>query len=255
MVKPSHPTQPPAPGRQQAGPPKQPLLMELSLLPGQVEGYLQALLPPRPPAVADMERLAEREDFPIIGPQVGRVLHLLASVTGARRILELGSGYGYSAYWFASAMPPEGRVICTEGGAGNIARGKDFLSRAGVIDRVEFHQGNALDIIDRVDGDFDIIFNDIDKGDYPAAARKAVPRLRPGGLFVSDNVLWSGKVAAPAPGDAWTRAIVEFNEHLMGHPDLHTTILPVRDGLLVAWKRPKAAKPAPAPAGRADRRR
>lgn len=209
---------------------------ELDIVDPRIEAYLRSLLPPREPVMAEMEALAEKNRFPIVGPLVGRFLHQVALLHGAQRILELGSGFGYSAYWFAKAIPKNGKVICTEGSADRARSGIDFLRRAGLSDQVEFRIGNALDLIEEMEGPFDIIFNDIDKASYPDALKLALPRLKSGGLFISDNVLWSGRVVSSSD-DPDTAGVQKLNRMLYSQPELTTTILPLRDGVSVSIKR------------------
>ena len=185
----------------------------------------------------EMEQLAERRGFPIIGPEVGRLLAFLTRLSGARRVLELGSGFGYSAWWFAGALPEDGRVTCTDASAENRELALGYLGRAGLADRIRFEVGESLQILDGLAGPFDLIFNDIDKEDYPKSVDKAVQRLASGGLFVTDNTLWYGKVAETSPPDAATRAVQEFNRLTVSHPELETVILPIRDGLSLCRRR------------------
>ncbi len=186
------------------------------------------------PVVVEMERLARERGFPIVGPQVGRLLLALARSIGAGRVLELGSGFGYSAWWFAMAVGPEGRVILTEGSSDNAGLARDFLDRAGLGERVEIRVGDGLEIANEYPGPFDIVFNDIDKQDYPRALPVARERLRPGGLFITDNMLWQGRVLDETGADAATRGVLDLTSALYAAPDLDTTILPIRDGVAVA---------------------
>ena len=161
----------------------------------------------------------------------------MAQLIGARRVFELGSGYGYSAYWFLQGMSPEGRVIMTDGSDANRKLAMFHHDRLGTKDRVEFHVGNAVDILRETDGPFDIIFNDIDKEQYPDAYHAAVHKLHPGGLFITDNTLWSGRVADKSNKDEATEGVREFNRLLFADWDLFPVILPIRDGLAVAVKK------------------
>lgn len=199
----------------------------------KIEKYLADLLPKRDEILEEMEALARKIDFPIIGPLVGRFLTQLTIVSKARRILELGSGFGYSAYWFAKALSNDGKVICTDADPKNRDRALEFLKRGGLLERVDFRVGNALQIIEDLDGDFDIILNDIEKVDYPKAFRAAVRRLRKGGLLITDNVILSGQIVEKNPGES-TRAILEFNKLTYESPELWTTIIPLRDGVSVS---------------------
>ncbi len=201
-----------------------------------VENYLYSMLPERDPVLREIEEQAAKRKIPIVGPAVGRLFHVLAGMMGARRIFEMGSAIGYSTIWWARAVGDAGRVIYTDGDSKNADEARRYFERAGVADRIQIKVGDALELLSEEQGPFDVVFNDVDKEDYPRVFRLAVPRLRQGGLFVSDNVLWSGKVARANP-DERTRAILEFNRLLYASPDLYTTILPLRDGVSVAIKR------------------
>jgi predicted O-methyltransferase YrrM len=201
-----------------------------------VENYLYSLLPQRDEVLVEMERAAAQRDIPIVGPAVARILHQLALIAGARNVFEMGSAIGYSTIWWARAVGDGGRVIYTDGDRKNADEGRGYFERAGVADRIAIKVGDALELLSEQKQLFDIIFCDVDKEDYPRAFRLAVPKLRKGGLFVADNVLWSGKVTQKNPGDASTKAIQEFNRLLYNSADLFTTVLPIRDGLAVAIK-------------------
>jgi predicted O-methyltransferase YrrM len=207
----------------------------VNLLDPRIEEYLERLTPPSPAIVAEMEALAARRHFPIVGPLVGRLLHVMTRSLGARNILECGSGFGYSACWFAAALPPGGRVVLTESSAENCIEARDFLARAGHLEKAAIHQANALDIIERVNGMFDIIFCDIDKADYPRLYPFIKKRLRVGGLFMCDNMLWFGKVAT-GDADADTRGVRELTRLLYADADLMTTIVPLRDGVSLSYR-------------------
>jgi predicted O-methyltransferase YrrM len=166
---------------------------------------------------------------------VGRLLFILVQSMKARRVLELGSGYGYSALWFARALPGNGEVHLTDWSEENLRSARRYLDRAGLLAKARFHHGNALAIIDRVKGPFDIVFNDIDKEHYPVVVDKAFRVLRPGGLLISDNALWEGKVHRKRV-DATTRGVQEYNQRVFAHPRLQTVILSLRDGLSLSLK-------------------
>lgn len=204
---------------------------------GAVEDYLYSLLPPRDEVLTEMETEAARCEVPIVGPAVARVLYQLALMIGAKSVFEMGSAIGYSTIWWARAVGDKGRVIYTDGDSKNAEQARQYFERAGVSNRITVHVGDALELLSEQKQEFDIIFNDVDKEDYPRVFRIAIPKLRKGGLFVTDNVLWSGKVAQKNPPDAATKAILEFNRLLYGSPDLFTTILPIRDGVAVALKK------------------
>ncbi len=202
-----------------------------------VDRYLHELASPHDPVLREMEVLAYERKFPIVGPQVGRLLHILAVSCRARRVIELGSGFGYSAYWFARAVGPEGSVIFTDGSPERAREAAGFLERGGLRDRVRIEVGDALEILDRVGGEFDIVFNDIDKDRYPEVLERAAAALRHGGLLVSDNMLWYGTVLDDAPEEASTRGVKELTRRLFDSPDFTSVLLPVRDGVSISIRR------------------
>jgi predicted O-methyltransferase YrrM len=203
----------------------------------RVVTYLKALDRTADPVLQEMEEMARKRGFPIVGAHAGKLLGILTRASGARRVLELGSGFGYSAWWFARSLPPDGRVTCTDYSADNRALALGFLTRAGLADKVEYLVGDALAAARTLAGGFDIVFNDIDKEAYPESVPVALSLLRPGGLFITDNALWYGKVAESRAADATTRAVRRFNELIHGNGELEAVILPVHDGLAVAVKR------------------
>jgi len=201
-----------------------------------VEQYMYRLLPPRDAVLADMERVAEKNDVPIVGPAVGRLLYQLARFVNAGRVFEMGSAIGYSTIWWARGLRRGGKVYYTDGSSANAAQAEGYLQKAGVRDRVEILVGNALDLIDQVEGEFDIVFNDVDKHDYPEVFRKAAGRIRVGGLLVADNVLWSGRVADATVRDRDTTAIRSFNKMLFSDERFYSTIIPLRDGVAIGLR-------------------
>lgn len=200
-----------------------------------INEYIKKILPRNDEVLAEMEDYASQNDFPIIGPMVGPFLRQLALITGAESIFEMGSGFGYSAYWFAGGMNGRGKIICTDGSDDNKQKALGFLKRGGFDRLVDFHVGDALEIIRRFDGPFDIILNDIDKEDYPEAFDIAIAQLKPGGVFITDNVLWSGRILDEKP-DKTSKAILEFNRKLFNTDDVLSSIIPIRDGLGMAVK-------------------
>lgn len=203
-----------------------------------VADYLADLTAAPDPLVERMERMAQAAGFPLVGRQAGRWLELLARMVGARRVLELGSGWGYSAYWLARGVGPEGTVLGTETDAATIREHRRLFADHPLGPRIRLQQGEGLDILRASTGAFDLVFVDIEKEDYPEALELAVPRLRSGGLLVADNVLWGGKVCRPAhPDDPATAALQHFNRRLHDDPRLEAAILPADDGLAVALVR------------------
>jgi predicted O-methyltransferase YrrM len=191
------------------------------------------------PVLLEMEAYGKEHNFPLVGRNVGVTLEVLARAVGARRIMELGSGYGYSGYWHARAAGPDGEVHLTDGDPANAERGRAYLERAGLADRIEYHVGDAVTEMGKLDGEFDVVFCDIDKDGYPDAWRAASERIRVGGLYVCDNVLWYGRVAVEDPEDArphFTEAVLEHNRLIADDERYVSTIVPTRDGVLVATR-------------------
>ncbi len=200
-----------------------------------IDSYLNRLLPERAPVFIEMEKRAHREDFPAVGPQVGVLLELLARAVGAKYILELGSGFGYSGLWLAKALPPDGKIILTDLEEKNRKLAEKNFKRLGMEELLDFRVENAMQVLTEEPGPFDIIYNDVDKEDYVHVLELAHPRLRKGGLFISDNSLWEGKVTEEEP-DEVTRHIQEFNRRLAKHQGFLAAQIPLRDGLAVAIK-------------------
>ena len=203
----------------------------------EIDRYLLQLLPEREPVLREMEEQARRRDIPIVGPAVARVLFQYARLLAANTVFELGSAIGYSTLWWALAVGEKGEIFYTDGDQAKAAEARGYFQRAGVDSRIRVLVGDALELLRAQDREFDIIFNDVDKEDYPRVLDLVLPRLRRGGLFITDNVLWSGRVTAGDPREESTRAIQEFNRRLYAMPEFYTTILPLRDGVAVAVRR------------------
>jgi caffeoyl-CoA O-methyltransferase len=202
----------------------------------RIEGYMgQRLARFDEPVLLEMEAEAAARSFPIVGRNVGVTLEVLARAAGSRRVIELGSGFGYSGYWHARAVGEQGELHLTDGDPQNERKAMDYLKRAGLAGPIMFHVGDAVATLQSLDGDFDVVYNDIDKDGYPAAWREARERIRPGGLYVCDNVLWSGRVPADGePPDPSTGPIREHNELIALDDRYVSTIIPTRDGVMVA---------------------
>jgi len=202
-----------------------------------VEDYIYNLLPERDAVVREMESYAEEHHIPIIGPAVARMLALFVQVSGAKRIFEMGSAIGYSTIWLARAAGAKAKVIYTDGDAEKGRRAKEYFRRAGVAKRIEVRIGDAMALLKKAPGTFDLIFNDVDKHQYPAALRVALPKLQRGGLLVTDNTIWAGKAARPAaPEDHDTQGVQEFNRMVYASKDLYPVLIPLRDGVTVCQK-------------------
>lgn len=202
-----------------------------------VEEYLYKLLPDRDPVVKEMEDYAEEHGIPIIGPAVARLLALLVQASDAKRIFEMGSAIGYSTVWLARAAGTKGKVFYSDGDPEKAKRAEVYFRMAGVATRIEVQVGDALALVKKTPGKFDLIFIDVDKQQYPAALQAALPKLRRGGLMIADNTLWSGKAARPAgEGDKETKSIQEFNRLVYASKELYPVLLPLRDGVTVCRK-------------------
>ena len=208
----------------------------------EIDRYLHELANPADPVLREMEVLAAERSFPIVGPQVGRLLQVLAVSISARRVIELGSGFGYSAYWFARAVGPDGLVVLTEASAERASEAESFLRRGGFSDRIRIEVGDSLELADRVEGEFDIVFNDIDKEQYPAVLGKASALLRPGGLLISDNMLWFGTVLEERPSTPSTEGVQGLTRLLYASEEFVTTLIPMRDGVTVSVRRGSGAR-------------
>ena len=208
-----------------------------SIVPADIEAYLLQLQRTRDAVLADMEARAADDKFPIVGPLVGRLCQQAAQAIGARDVFEMGSGFGYSTWWFASAVGEGGRVVHTDGDATLSGEARSWLDKAGLGARVHYEVGDACEIIKKYPGPFDVVFIDIDKHAYPQALELARSRVRIGGYIICDNALWSGKVLQPASRqDADARGVVRYNKEAFAAADLLTTIVPIRDGVALSLK-------------------
>ena len=188
----------------------------------------------------EMEKLAKKHNFPIVGRLVGMFLETMPKSINARRVFEFGSGYGYSAYWFAKAVGQNGSVICSDSDPDNKEKAQQYLETAGLWEQIDFQEGFAQEIFNQTEGQFDICYNDVDKGDYPEVWQLARDRIRPGGFYIADNVLWHGRVAVEEFTDivpGWTEAIKEHNQLIFNDPGFDSFINPVRDGVIVARRK------------------
>ncbi len=205
----------------------------------QIETYLDGLVPPRQPEMQSMEAYARQTGVPIVGPASGQFCYLIARLIGARRVFELGSGYGYSTAWFARAV--------TENGGGSVDHvvwdeklsrmAREHLSNLGFDSVVRFTVGEAVDALSRADGPFDLIFNDIDKHGYPDSLPVIAEKLRPGGVLIVDNLLWHGEVFDENNHSRDTDAVRKFTEIITTSPGWIASLVPIRDGLMVAMKK------------------
>jgi caffeoyl-CoA O-methyltransferase len=200
----------------------------------EIESYLDSLLPARDAVLQEMESEAAHRNIPIIGPVAGRVLAQLVMINKAKRIFELGSAIGYSTIWLARAAGPGAEIHYSDSSVENAHEASGYFARAGVASQIHVHVGDALTSLAQTSGEFDFIFNDVNKEGYPAVLEAVPPRLKRGGVFVTDNTLWHERVLNPK--EESDRAVVEFNCKLYESVRFFTTLLPVRDGFSVAVK-------------------
>lgn len=210
----------------------------MDILNPAVERYLNSLATTDDEEVLiEMEEYAREHRFPIVGRLCGRFLEVMARSVNAKRIFEMGSGYGYSAYWFSRATGPEGEIHLTDMDSENEKRALEYLGRTGLDGPIDYHVASAFDAFNETSGEFDIVYCDIDKHDYPEAFELAKARVRVGGLYMCDNMLWSGRVTGEEPDDSnpeLTRIIDEANKLISVDPDFRSFILPIRDGVVCA---------------------
>ena len=204
-----------------------------------VQDYITSLVPPREPELKKMEEIAEKNDFPIIGPACGYYCYQLARMINARSVFELGSGYGYSTAWFARAVRENGGGVVhhTVWDDDLSKQAQKHLSALGSADLVKFHNAEAVETLRQTPGPFDIIFNDIDKDGYPDSLPVIKGKLRSGGLLIIDNMIWHGQTLDPNDHDSSTEAIRRFTRDITTDPDWIVSLVPMRDGMIVAYKK------------------
>lgn len=205
----------------------------------RIQQYLERLVPDRPAELLEMEAFAREQDFPIIGPAAGQFCYTVARIAGARRVFELGSGFGYSTAWFARAV--------VENGGGEVhhavwdedlsRRARDWLDRLGYGDIIRYHVGEAVAALDATDGEFDLVFNDIDKEAYPDSLDVVEARLKSGGTLLVDNAIWHGRIFDPDDRSPATRGVRELTRRLSSDPGWSVSLVPIRDGVLLARRR------------------
>lgn len=204
-----------------------------------VQDYITSLVPPREAELLEMEAFAEKHDFPIIGPVCGYYCYQLARMISATSVFELGSGYGYSTAWFAKAIKENGGGIVhhTVWEEELSERARGHLVKLGSADLVQFHVSEAVEALKQTQGPFDIIFNDIDKQAYPASLPFIKEKLRSGGLLIIDNMLWHGRIFDKKDIAPTTIGVQEFTKQITNDPDWIVSLAPMRDGMIVAYKK------------------
>ena len=217
------------------------------VLPAEIERFVRATAPDGDVVLDEMERYAREHDFPIVGPDVGAALRIVARLVDARRIFEFGSGYGYSAYWFAGALPAGGELVLTEVDEDELTAAKEFIDRGAFDAEARYELGDALDTIDRYDGPFDVVLLDHQNHRYREAFEAVREKLSPGGVVVADNVIAAGDVDFDSllaliegddPGvvDENTRGIATYLDTVRADPQFETVVLPLGEGVSVSCK-------------------
>lgn len=212
--------------------------MDKPLIPENLMDYIDSLVPSRSPEMQTMETNAEKIDFPIVGPASGYLCYQVARMIGAKRIFELGSGFGYSTAWFARAV--------TENGGGEVyhvvwdeelsREARTHLAALGYDGIIHYHVGEAVQTLRQTAGPFDLIFNDINKEAYPESLPVIAEKLRPGGVLIVDNMLWHGRIFDGKDNTPATKGIRKLTGMLTRSPDWIASLVPVRDGVIVAYK-------------------
>jgi predicted O-methyltransferase YrrM len=205
----------------------------------KVQDYLTSLVPAREPEIRSMEKYADKNGFPIIGPVCGYYCYQLARMINAKSVFELGSGYGYSTAWFAKAVKENGGGVIHhtvwDETLSNMAQ--DHLAKLGYGDMIQYHNAEAVETLRQTEGPFDLIFNDIDKHGYPDSLPVIKEKLRSGGILIIDNMLWSGRIFDSKNRDRNTVAIKRFIRMITTDPDWIVSLAPMRDGMIVAYKK------------------
>jgi predicted O-methyltransferase YrrM len=206
------------------------------------------MVPDRDETLREMEAHGEDVGFPTVGPEVGGFLRLVARMVQAERVFEFGSGFGYSAYWFAEALPADGEIVLTEHDPDELDEARDFLARGGYADRAAFEDGDALEIIERDDGPFDVVLIDCHKSGYPDAFEAVREKVAEGGVVIADNAMESGiqdfetildilEGGDPADADDHTRGIADYLTIVRDDEDFETVAVPLGEGITVSFRR------------------
>jgi len=208
---------------------------KIDITDSRIENYIHSLYPRVHEVFYEMEKRAEETDIKIVGPLVGSFLSQICLLQKPQSVFEMGSGFGYSALWFSLFLKAGAAVTCTDHLEENGEAAREYFTRAGQIRKLRFIRGDALDILENSDCKFDMIFNDIDKEDYPRVIGLAREKLNSGGILITDNVLWGGRVLRGG-GSESTEGVLEFNEILFSDPGFFSTVIPLRDGVALSVK-------------------
>jgi predicted O-methyltransferase YrrM len=201
----------------------------------EMDNYLLELLPTQNKIIKEMEEYAINENFPIVGEIVGNLLMNYARMIKAERVLELGSGFGYSALWFAMGMD-NGKIICTDFSEEYKEKATNAFEQMGQLEKLDFRVGDGLELLTQLEGEFDIIFSDVEKEDYPLVFKKAIPKLKKGGILITDNTLWYGKIFDEKDQSKSTKGVKEYNRLAFSTENVLSVLIPIRDGITISLK-------------------
>ncbi|WP_226023377.1 O-methyltransferase [Halomicrobium salinisoli] len=218
--------------------------MDEDPLPAVTEEFARTLAPDRDEVIEAMDARADREGFPTVGPAVGGWLRLLARAVDAERVFEFGSGFGYSAYWTAPALPEDGEIVLTEVDADELADARENLERGGYADRARFEHGDAVETVADCEGPFDLVLIDNEKDRYRAAFEAVRPTVPEGGVVVADNAIEAGPLdfadvrallaGEDVDADGASRGVADYLATVRDDPDFETGLLPLGQGVAVS---------------------
>ncbi|USZ72458.1 O-methyltransferase [Natronosalvus halobius] len=219
----------------------------VDVLADEVVRFVQATSPEPDETLAEMDEYAAAEGFPHVGPEVGGFLRLIARLADAERIFEFGSGYGYSAYWLAEALPDDGEIVLTEVDADELELAKSYLERGGYDALASYELGDALETVEDYEGPFDVVLIDHQKHRYAEAFAATKPKLSVGGVIVADNAMRAGIIqfeklleivegGDPDDVNEHTRGIATYLETVRADPDFETVVLPLGEGIAVSYR-------------------
>ncbi|MFP8888867.1 O-methyltransferase [Natrialbaceae archaeon A-CW2] len=220
---------------------------EDAVLDGDVERFVRAMAPEPDETLREMDAYAEEADFPHVGPEVGGFLRLVARMVGAKRVFEFGSGYGYSAYWFAEALPEDGELVLTEVDADELELAETYLGRGGYHDIARYELGDAMETVGQYDGPFDVVLIDHQKHRYADAFEAIKPKLPIGGAIIADNAMRAGIIdfdqlleiaegGSPTDVNEHTQGIATYLETVRADPDFETVVLPLGEGIALSYR-------------------
>ncbi|WP_254523187.1 O-methyltransferase [Natrinema caseinilyticum] len=212
-----------------------------------VARFVRAVGPDPDETLIEMDEYAAAEGFPHVGPDVGAFLRFVARLNGAERIFEFGSGYGYSAYWFADALPDDGEIVLTEVDDAELELAREYMAAGGYDGLARFELGDAMETIEDVDGPFDVVLIDHQKSRYADAFDAVRPKVPVGGAVIADNAVTASVVdfetllewsegGSPTGVDEHTRGVIEYLSTVRADPAFETMVVPLGEGIAVSYR-------------------